>query len=443
MPEALEVWPEDLMSRVLPRHLEIIGAMDERHRRDCAARGREPSPAARMRADGTVRMGPVAFIGARRVNGVSALHTELMKRSVFNELHSLYPDKILNQTNGVTPRRWLYGCNRALRALITDVIGPEWVSDPDALEALEPYADDAQFQARYRAAKAHNKERLAHLARDRFGLAIDPTALFDVQIKRMHEYKRQLLNLLETVALWNEIRRNPDVGRPVRLKIFGGKAAPGYFMAKLIVKLINDVAETINNDGSIDGKLKVLFPPNYNVTMAEQIIPAADLSEQIATDGKEASGTGNMQFALNGARTIGTFDGANVGIAGRVGRENIFIFGMTADDVVTRREGYDPTATIAASPRLAEVVDQIGAGTFSQEQKDRFLGSVTLLHGHDPFLVAAYFDAYWQAQRAVDVAFTDAEAWTRSAILNTARCGFFSSDRTIRGYTRDVWGVPQ
>ena len=360
---------------------------------------------------------------------------------MFEGLHGLYPDRIVNQTNGVTARRWLHGCNPPLRALLNETIGEGWVTDLEAIAALEPFAEDAGFRARYREAKRENKRRLAVWAREATGLAIDPGAMFDVQIKRMHEYKRQLLNVLETVALWNEMRRDPGRDWPARVKIFGGKAAPGYFMAKLIVKLINDVAATVNADPEMRGRLSVLFPPNYNVTMAERLIPAADLSEQISTAGKEASGTGNMKLALNGALTIGTLDGANVEIAERVGRETIFIFGMTADEVVERRAGYDPCAEIARSDRLAEAVRQIEEGRFSPEQPDRFLGVAQMLRGHDPFMVAADFDAYWDAQRAVDLAWTDPEGWTRSAILNTARCGFFSSDRTIRGYAAEIWGA--
>jgi starch phosphorylase len=433
LPEALEVWSEELMGRVLPRHLEIIRQMDAH------LGGWEDGP--RLLADGHVHMGPLSFVTARRVNGVSALHTELMKSSVFARLHGLHPDRIVNQTNGVTPRRWIHGCNPALAVLLDEAAGPGWVTDLEALEALEPLAEDAVFRARYAAAKHDNKRRMAAWAEGATGLVIDPDAMFDVQIKRMHEYKRQLLNVLETIALWTEMRRDPDRDWPARVKIFGGKAAPGYFMAKLIVKLINDVAATVNADAEMRGRLKVLFPPNYNVTMAERLIPAADLSEQISTAGKEASGTGNMKLALNGALTIGTLDGANVEIADAVGREHIFIFGMTADEVAARREGYDPAAEIARSARLADAVVQIETGRFSPEQPDRFLGIVQMLREHDPFLVAADFDAYWDAQRAVDAAWADAQGWTRSAILNTARCGFFSSDRTIRGYAADIWGA--
>jgi starch phosphorylase len=433
LPEALEMWSEELMGRVLPRHLEIIRQMD--------AHLRETRGDVRLVADGHVHMGPLSFVTAHRVNGVSALHTELMKRSVFENLHGRFPGRIVNQTNGVTPRRWLHGCNPALARLLDETIGTGWVSDLDAIADLEPFAEDAGFRARYAAAKHENKVRLADWAREATGLVLDPDAMLDVQIKRMHEYKRQLLNVLETIALWTEMRRNPDRDWPSRVKVFGGKAAPGYFMAKLIVKLINDVAATVNADPEMRGRLKVLFPPNYNVSMAERLIPAADLSEQISTAGKEASGTGNMKLALNGALTIGTLDGANVEIAERVGREHIFIFGMTAEEVAERRAHYDPAAEIERSGRLSDAVVQIETGRFSPEQPDRFLGIVQMLRGHDPFMVAADFDAYWEAQRAVDDRWADPDGWTRSAILNTARCGFFSSDRTIRGYASEIWGA--
>jgi len=441
LPEALERWPAELMHRVLPRHLQIIERIDERHARACAAAGRGRSDSLRIRDADTVRMGELAFITARRVNGVSALHTELMKKTVFRELHALHPDRIVNETNGVTPRRWLYGCNPTLRGLLLETIGDRWVGDLAELERLAPFADDAAFRERYACAKRANKVRLAGWLREETGMPIDPGALFDVQIKRFHEYKRQLLNLLETIALWNEMRRAPEIDWTPRVKIFGGKAAPGYFMAKLIIKLINDVARVINEHPATGGRLQIVFPSNYNVSMAERLIPAADLSEQISTAGKEASGTGNMKLALNGALTIGTLDGANVEIGDRVGRDNIFIFGLTADQVTALRPRYDPGEAIAASPRLAEVVEQIATGRFSPEQPDRFLGIAEALRHGDHFMLSADFDAYWNCQRRVDRAWHDPDAWTRSAVLNTAHCGWFSSDRTIRGYARDIWEV--
>jgi starch phosphorylase len=441
LPEALEQWPADLMHHVLPRHLQLIDRIDERHARDCASTGQPKSHGTRVNGDSEVRMGNLAFIVANKVNGVSALHTDLMKETVFRELHELHPERIVNQTNGVTPRRWLHGCNPALRALLIDTIGDDWVSDLDAIESIVPQADDAAFREKYAAAKRVNKARLSDWLHERCGVLVDPDAMFDVQIKRFHEYKRQLLNLLGTVALWQEMRRHPELGWAPRVKIFGGKAAPGYRMAKLIIKLINDVATVVNADPKTRDLLRVVFPPNYNVSMAERLIPAADLSEQISTAGMEASGTGNMKFALNGALTIGTLDGANVEIAERVGRDNIFIFGLTAEEVAERRADYAPRECIDASPRLAKAIEAIGSGVFSPDQPDRFKGIVESLYEHDWFLVCADFDAYWDAQCAVDRAWHAPDRWTHSTVLNTARCGWFSSDRTIRGYARDIWNA--
>ena len=438
LPEALERWSVDLMTEALPRHMELIARIDALH----AARNKRPA-GLKIIDHGEVRMGDLAFIAANRVNGVSALHTELMKQTVFAELHALHPERIVNQTNGVTPRRWLYGCNPGLRDLLTETLGDDgWAVDLDRLQALAPLADDAAFRARYAGVKAANKARLADWLSREHGLTVDPAAMFDVQIKRIHEYKRQLMNALETAALYNAIKADPNGDWAPRVKMFGGKAAPGYAMAKLIIKLINDIAETVNADPAMKGLLSVAYPSNYNVSMAEVLIPAADLSEQISTAGKEASGTGNMKFALNGALTIGTLDGANVEIRDAVGAENIFIFGQTAEAVqATRAAGYDPAAAIAADPRLAEVVDQIEAGAFSGGDGERFRALVDNLRGHDWFQVCADFTAYWDCQRAVDRAWADPDDWTRRAVLNTARMGRFSSDRTIRGYAAEVWDV--
>ena len=437
LPEALERWPVELMCRVLPRHMELIEQIDSHHA------GLVKRPAGVKVVDhGEVHMGPLAFIGARRVNGVSALHTSLMKQTVFKDLNALHPERIVNQTNGVTPRRWLYNCNPALRALLNENLGEDWVIDLDRLQALAPLADDAGFRQSFAAAKRVNKLRLAsHLERT-LGVTVDPDAMIDIQIKRIHEYKRQLLNVLHVVALWNEIRREPEAEWTPRIKIFGGKAAPGYAMAKQIIKLINDVGQTINADPLMEGRLQVIYPPNYNVSMAEILIPAADLSEQISTAGMEASGTGNMKLAMNGALTVGTLDGANIEIAEAVGTENIFIFGLTAEQVAATREaGYDPAAYIAAEPRLAEALEQIAAGAFSPDDPHRYAGLVDMLRGSDWFMVAADFSAYWDVQRRIDEAWRDREAWMRASVLNTAHMGWFSSDRTIRGYARDIWEV--
>lgn len=435
LPEALETWPEDLFARILPRHFTIIQMIEAAHRADTG------SPIAII-GGGVVRMGELAFIMAHKVNGVSALHTELVKETVFADLHAVHPDRIVNQTNGITPRRWLYSCNPPLRALIDDTIGTGWPDDLEQLERLAPHADDAAFRARFGAAKAQNKARLTTWLKNRDGVTINPDAMFDVQIKRIHEYKRQLMNLLETVALWNDIRDNPGGDWTPRVKMFGGKAAPGYVVAKEIIHLINDVAKTINADPKTRDLLQIVYPDNYNVSMAEILIPAADLSEQISTAGKEASGTGNMKFALNGALTIGTLDGANVEIRERVGAENFFLFGMTAAEADARRDVPDfARKAIAASPRLRRVLDQIDAGRFSPGDKGRFAGLVRRMYEHDYFLVTCDFDSYYEAQRMVDAAYRDADDWTRMAVLNTARVGWFSSDRTIAGYARDIWGV--
>jgi starch phosphorylase len=437
LPEALERWPVDLMSKTLPRHMELIEQIDAHH-----AKAVKRTTSAKIVDGGEVHMGKLAFIGARRVNGVSAMHTQLIKQTVFKELHTLYPDRIVNQTNGVTPRRWLYNCNPALRGLLNDTIGTAWITDLERLDALAPFADSAEFRQRFAAAKHANKRRLATFLAARMDVTVDPEAIFDIHIKRVHEYKRQLLNILQTAALWNEIRRNPGANRPPRVKIFGGKAAPGYAMAKLIIKLINDIGATINGDPEMAGRLQVVYPPNYNVSMAELLIPSTDLSEQISTAGMEASGTGNMKLALNGALTVGTLDGANVEIGEAVGDDNIFIFGLTAEQVAATREaGYDPAAHLAGEPRLAEVLDQISGGVFSPDDPTRYAQLVANLRESDWFMVAADFGAYWDIQDKIESAWLDRDRWYRSAVLNAARMGWFSSDRTIRGYARDIWNA--
>ena len=435
LPEALERWPVDLVRRILPRHLELMERIDAHH-----ARAVRRPDSVKVVDGGEVRMGNLAFIGARRVNGVSLLHTELMKRTVFRELHALHPERIVNQTNGVTPRRWLYNCNPALRDLLNEAVGDAWVTDLERLENIVPLADDPAFRARFAEAKHRNKRRLAEWLRRDLGIGVDPRAMFDIHIKRIHEYKRQLMNILHAAALWNEIRRNPDADWAPRVKIFGGKAAPGYAMAKLIIKLINDIGAVINADPSMAGRLQIVYPPNYNVSMAEILIPAADLSEQISTAGMEASGTGNMKLAMNGALSVGTLDGANIEIGEAVGWANIFIFGLSAEEVAAERAaGYRPESRIAADPRLGEVLDQIASGLFSPDDPDRFAALVDNLRHHDWFMVAADFAAYCKVQRRIDAAWREREDWNRRAVLNTARMGWFSSDRTVRGYARDIW----
>jgi len=389
-----------------------------------------------------VRMGNLAFVGSHSVNGVSALHTELMKETVFADLHRLYPDRINNKTNGITPRRWLMQCNPELFKLICESIGVAFEDDAERLKQLDVFAGDAAFQERFAAIKRQNKVRLAHLVQARIGVRIDPDAMFDIQIKRIHEYKRQLLNIIEAVALYDQIRSRPELDWVPRVKLFAGKAAPSYHNAKLIIKLANDVGRVINNDPAVRGLLKVVFVPNYNVSLAEMMVPAADLSEQISTAGMEASGTGNMKFALNGALTIGTLDGANVEMRDHVGADNIVIFGMTAAEVArVRADGHDPRAVIENSPELAQALLAISSGVFSPDDRNRYAGLVDGLYNHDWFMVAADFDAYAKAQRAVDRLWNDRPRWNSKTILNTARMGWFSSDRTIRQYATEIWGA--
>jgi len=446
LPEALERWPLELFGRVLPRHLQIIDHVDRACVEEINASGLDLKPEAVCALDyhdnngGSVRMGNLAFIGSHRVNGVSELHTELMAQTVFHDLHRLYPGRIVNMTNGVTPRRWLYNCNPALSDLITSAIGEGWVGDLDHLSQLSDHADDASFQEAFAKAKRDNKDYFVQRVKEKADLLIDPDALFDVQIKRIHEYKRQLLNALQIVARYLAIKDDPNADWLPLVKIFSGKAAPSYTIAKLIIKLINDIAVTVNSDAAVGDRLKVLFVPNYNVTRAEVIIPAADLSEQISTAGMEASGTGNMKLALNGALTIGTLDGANIEIMQHVGEENIFIFGLTAEQVATRRrEGYSPMQLIQETPRLERALAEIAKGTFSGGDKERFKPLLDGICNSDYFMLAADFADYLARQRDVGAAFRDKRRWFRSAVLNTANVGWFSSDRTIRQYDREIW----
>ena len=438
MPEALERWPEPLLARLLPRHHQIICALDERLADHTGCNDQQ----VRIIEHGEVRMGELAFIGCHRINGVSTLHTDLVRKTVFGRLASLYPERVVNQTNGVTLRRWLYGCNPPLRNLIAETVDPGWPADPDALQHLIPHLCDQAFLERYAAAKEQNKRQLARWLAAEHGIAVNHDALFDIQIKRFHEYKRQLMNLLETIALWNELHDAPGQDRPPRVKIFAGKAAPNYWAVKAVIRLIHDAAGVINADPATRDSLRIVFPADYNVSMAERLIPAADLSEQISTAGNEASGTGNMKFALNGALTIGTMDGANVEIRERVGADNFFLFGLSAEEVVARRtEPEFSRRAIEASPALSRVLGQIADGLFSPGERDRHLGIVSTLYEHDHFLVTCDFESYRAAQRRVDRAFGDREHWMRMAATNTAMCGWFSSDRTVLGYARDIWGV--
>ncbi|MBV9246944.1 MAG: glycogen/starch/alpha-glucan phosphorylase [Methylobacteriaceae bacterium] len=448
LPEALESWPVPLMERLLPRHMQILYLINALHLDVLRVRGADAGLLSSVSLidehnGRRVRMGNLAFLGSHKVNGVSALHTELMKKTVFRDFHRLYPDRIVNMTNGITFRRWLYEANPGLTRLLVEAAGPKILDDASLFGRLEPLAEDAAFRDKLIAARRANKLALAKIIQESLTIKVDPDALFDVQIKRIHEYKRQLLNILETIALYEGIRAQPMRDWAPRVKIFAGKAAASYQVAKLIIKLANDVARVVNSDPTVRGLLKVVFLPNYNVSLAEAVIPAADLSEQISTAGMEASGTGNMKLALNGALTIGTLDGANVEIRERVGNENIFIFGLTAEEVEERRsKGIDATETIASSPILREVLDVLSMGVFSPDDRDRYHQIVDLLTHHDYFLVTADFDAYYKAQRDVAARWRDRPAWWRSSLLNTARVGWFSSDRAIGEYAGQIWDVP-
>ncbi len=435
LPEALERWSTWLMGRVLPRHMQIIEQIDSEHLAETGC-----PPELGIVWQDQVHMGTLAFVMARRVNGVSALHTSLMKETVFADLNNAYPERILNQTNGVTPRRWIRLSNPALSRVITSTIGSDWEQNLDRLSEIAAYESSDEVRSAIRSAKKANKEAFAAWVQDSMGVLIDPAALFDVQVKRIHEYKRQLLNIYEAIARWQAIRRNPTAQWVPRVKIFGGKAAPGYYVAKEIIRLINDVARVINSDAETSHLLKIVYPENYNVSMAQRLIPAADLSEQISTAGKEASGTGNMKFAMNGALTIGTLDGANVEIREHVGAENFFLFGLTAAEVVERQAqpGHARQA-ILASQTLQDVLQAIAEGQFSPNEPDRYHGLVDATWNHDTFLVASDFDAYVHAQGKVDEVYRDIPQWDRMVLRNIAGSGYFSSDRTIRGYIQDIW----
>jgi starch phosphorylase len=449
MPEALEKWSVDLFRSVLPRHLEIILEVNRRFLEQVRAGGRTDEAAiSRMSLveEGPVqhvRMANLAVVGARSVNGVAALHTDLLKRELFRDFHALWPEKFNNKTNGVTPRRWLLQANPGLARAITEVVGPEWVTDASRLRALEPLAEDAGFRALFREVKRENKERLAEIVRVENGITLDVDSIFDVQVKRIHEYKRQLLDVLRIASEYLRMKDDRAYAPFPRSYLFGGKAAPGYAMAKAIIKLVNSVADVVNGDADVQGRIAVAFLRNYRVSLAERIFPAADVSEQISTAGKEASGTGNMKFALNGALTVGTLDGANVEIREEVGAENFFLFGLTVEQVAElRKRGYDPWEYYRNDPRLKAVLDALASGVFSPEEPGLFRPIVdSLLYGGDPYLVLADFAAYCACQEDVERAYRDPERWTRMAILNVARAGKFSSDRTIREYAEQIWRI--
>ena len=449
MPEALETWPVPLLERLLPRQMQIIYLVNAIHLEKAktiegADDGFLSSVSLIDEGNGRrVRMGHLAFIGSHSINGVSALHSKLVKETIFRDLDRVYPGRINNKTNGITFRRWVQGANPGLSRILVEQCGSEVLDDPIHQEKLLPLVGDVGVQEAFGSVRRANKVALARLIRDRLDIHVNPNALFDVQIKRIHEYKRQLLNILETIALYQAMRAQPHKEWVPRVKIFAGKAAASYHQAKLIIKLANDVAQMVNSDPTVRDLLKVVFLPNYNVSLAEMIIPAADLSEQISTAGMEASGTGNMKLAVNGALTIGTLDGANVEIKEHVGDDNIFIFGLTTDEVAARRaRGIDSGDIIAASPRLASVLEAIESGIFSPGEPGRFGALTMTLRHYDYFLVTADFDSYYAAQRAVDALWLDRAAWWKASLTNTARVAWFSSDRTIAEYAKDIWNVP-
>lgn len=449
LPEALETWPVDLIGRVLPRHLDIIYEINQRFLE--SVRAGDPSetdlPArVSLILEGRsrkVRMAHLAIVGSHCVNGVAALHTKILKTGYFNHFDTIFPNRIQNVTNGITPRRWMYQANPELSRLITDTIGAEWVARLDELKRLVPFAEDAEFRNGWRSVKKLNKKRLARYILRKTGLGVMPDTLFDVHVKRIHEYKRQLLNLLHVVTLYGRMKENPGGDFVPRTVIFAGKAAPSYQMAKLVIKLINSVADVINTDPDVGGRLKVIFLPNYCISQAEKVIPAADLSQQISTAGMEASGTGNMKFALNGALTIGTLDGANIEIRDAVGAENLFTFGLTAEEVSSRREhGYNPREYYRKDPELHKVLEMIGSGLFSKTSPALFHPILnSLLDRGDHFMVLADYRSYIETQAKVEALYLDAEAWTMKSILNTANMGYFSSDRAVLEYAERIWNV--
>jgi len=446
MPEALEQWPLSLFGTLLPRHLEIVDEINRRHLED--VRAKFPGDDGRAQrlsmidesGEKYVRMAHLAALGSHAINGVAELHTELLKTHVLRDFYELTPEKFSNKTNGVTPRRWMVLSNPRLAGLLTSRIGAGWVRDLEKLRRLEPMADDRELHDEWKEIKRHNKVRLSNYIQDRLGIAVDPESIFDVLVKRLHEYKRQHLQILHIVTLLHRIHRDPGAEVVPRTFLFGGKAAPGYRMAKLIIKLIHSVGEIVNADPLVRGRLKVVFLPDYSVKLGQRVYPAADLSEQISLAGKEASGTGNMKFAMNGALTIGTLDGANIEIREEVGADNFFLFGLTTPEVEQRkRQGYAPRAIYEANANLREVLDALSSGEFSRDDKTLFVPLVSSLLNGDQFMLLADYQSYIDCQDRVSVAYTNQEEWTRMSILNVARIGKFSSDRSIRDYCADIW----
>ena len=446
MPEALEKWPIRLFSGLLPRHFEIVKEINRRHLDE--VRARFPGDEERVRrlsiiedgGEGYVRMAHLAVVGSHAVNGVAALHTELLKSNVLRDFFELTPEKFSNKTNGVTPRRWMVLANPRLAHLLSSRLGNSWIRDLDKLRRLEHMVDDPELSRQWRSIKHHNKQRLAAYISQTQGIIVDPESMFDVLVKRLHEYKRQHLKVLHILTLYKRIQHNPDVAMQPRTFIFGGKAAPGYRMAKLIIKLIHSVASVIHGDPLVRDRLKVVFLPNYNVKLGHRVYPAADLSEQISLAGKEASGTGNMKFAMNGALTIGTLDGANIEIREEVGAENFFLFGLTAEEVERKKaEGYHPRAYYESNPNLREILDSLASGEFSHGDRTLFQPLVESLLSQDEYMLLADYQSYIDCQDSVGLAYRDIDRWTRMSILNVARIGKFSSDRAIRDYCSEIW----
>jgi glycogen phosphorylase len=448
MPEALEKWPVSLFQRLLPRHLEIIYEINRRFLED--VRSRFPGDDDRVRRMSLIEEGPermirmayLAAVGSFSVNGVAELHSHLLRDNVLRDFNEMWPEKFNNKTNGVTPRRFMQLANPRLSELITSRLGAGWLNDLPRLQKLELYAEQADFRRAWREVKAQNKAALAKVIHDRTGVAILPDSMFDIMVKRLHEYKRQLLKVLHIITLYNRLRAQPGLDVVPRTFIFGAKSAPGYQLAKLIIKLINSVGDVVNQDQQVADRLKVVFMPNFNVTLGEKIYPAADLSEQISLAGLEASGTGNMKFALNGAVTIGTLDGANFEIRERVGAENFFLFGLTAEEVSALKAGsYAPREYVERNAELKQALDQIASGCFSRGDKELFRPIMDNLLERDPYLVTVDYTAFIACQDTVAAAYRDVESWARKSILNTARCGFFSSDRAVRQYCEDIWKI--
>jgi glycogen phosphorylase len=448
LPEALEEWPEEIFGNLLPRHLEIIYEINNRFLNEISELfPRDPNRISRMsiiedEPERKIRMANLACVGSFSINGVAELHSQLLRERTLSDFAGLWPDKFNNITNGVTPRRFMLIANPGLAALISKKIGDDWLTDLDQLKLLEKFAEDADFRSEWSAVKLQNKKELADLIRRSTGVEVDPYSIFDVMAKRLHEYKRQHLKALHIITLYQSLKADPLAKIVPRTFIFAAKAAPGYRMAKLIIKLINNIAAVVNNDPDLNGRIKVVFLPNFNVTLAEKIYPAADISEQISLAGKEASGTGNMKFALNGALTTGTLDGANIEIRDLVGPDNFFLFGLTTEEVFTIKEnGYDPRDYYESNPRLCRAIDSLTDGTFSQGDHQLFRPIVNELLQRDKYLLLADYESYLDCQERADLAYRDKESWTRMSILNSARCGFFSSDRAIRQYCSEIWSV--